>query len=51
MKMEEEKEMCKDISIVKNQNYIMMKEKVEQSPWIVMKSKEKEDVLSKSMTT
>ena len=37
MKMKEEKEMCKDISIGKNQNYILMKEKVEQSPWTIMK--------------
>ena len=29
MKMKEEKEMCKDISIVQNQNYILMKEKFE----------------------
>ena len=42
--------MCKDISKGKNQNYILMKEKVEQSPWTIMKSKEKEYVLSKSMT-
>ena len=40
--------MCKDISKGKNQNYILMKEKVEQSPWTIMKSKEKKDVLSKS---
>ena len=49
LKMKEEKEMCKDISIGKNQNCILMKEKVEQSPWTVMKSEEKEDVISKSM--
>ena len=47
--MKAEKEMCKDISIGKNHNCILMKEKVEQSPWTVMKSEEKEDVLSKSM--
>ena len=40
--------MCKDISTWQNQNYILMKEKVEESPWIVMKSEEKKDVLSKS---
>ena len=39
MKMKEEKEMCKKISTWKNNNYILMKEKVEQSPWTVMKSK------------
>ena len=43
--------MCKDISIGKNKNYILMKEKFEQSPWTVMKSEEKEDVFSKSMMT
>ena len=43
--------MCKDISIGKDQNCIPMKEKVEQSPWTVMKSEEKEDVLSKSKIT
>ena len=47
LKMKTEKEMCKEIFIGKNQNCILMKEKVEQSPWIVMKSEEKEDVLSK----
>ena len=47
--MKEEKEMCKDIFVGKNQNYILMKEKVEQSPWTVMKYEEGEDVLSKSM--
>ena len=51
LKMKEEKEMCKDISIAQNQNYILIKEKVEQSPWTVMKSEGKEDVLSKSMTS
>ena len=49
LKMKEENEMCKDISIGKNQNFILMKEKVEQSRWIVMKCEEKEDVLSKNM--
>ena len=44
-------EMYKDISIGHNQNCIVMKEKFEQSPWNVMKSEGKEDVLSKSMTT
>ena len=41
--------MCKDISIGKNHNCILMKERVEQSPWTVMKFEEEEDVLSKSM--
>ena len=36
--------MCKDIYVVQNQNYILMKEKVEQSPWTVMKFEEKEDM-------
>ena len=40
--------MYKYISIGKNQNCILMKEKVERSPWTVMRSEEKEDVLSKS---
>ena len=48
LKMKAEKEMCKDISIGKNQNCILMKEKVEHTPWTVMKSEEKVDVLSKS---
>ena len=48
--MKEEKEMCKEISIGKNHNCILMGEKVEQSPWTVMKSEEEEeDVISKSM--
>ena len=37
LEMKAEKEMCKDISIGKNHNYILMKEKFEQSPWTVMK--------------
>ena len=49
LKMKAEKEMCKDISIGKNQNYILMKEKVEQSPCTVMKSEGNEDVFFKSM--
>ena len=32
LEMKEEKEMCKDISTRQNQNYILMKEKVEESP-------------------
>ena len=32
MKMKAEKEMCKDISIGKNQNCILMKERVKESP-------------------
>ena len=51
LKMKEEKEMCKEISAGKNQNCILMKEKVKESPWTVMKSEGKEDVLSKSLTT
>ena len=51
LKMKEKKEMCKDISIGKNQNCILMKEKVKESPWTVMDSEEEEDVLSKSMIT
>ena len=47
--MKAEKEMCKDISIGKNQNCILMGEKVEQSPWPVMKYEEEEDVFSKRM--
>ena len=44
--------MYKDIYIGQNQDYILMKEKFEQSPWTVMKSEEEEeDVLSKIMTT
>ena len=43
--------MYKDTYVGKNQNCIQMKEKVEQSPWTVMKFEEEEDVLSKSMTT
>ena len=42
LKMKEEKEMCKDIPTRKNQNYILVKEKVRESPWTVMKSEEKE---------
>ena len=41
LKMKEEKVMCKDISTWKNQNYILMKENVEESPWTVMKSEGK----------
>ena len=41
--------MYKYISIRLSQDYILMKEKIEQSPWTVMKSEEKEDVISKSM--
>ena len=48
LKMKAEKEMCKEIYIGKNKNCILMKENVEQTPWIVMKSEEKEDVISKS---
>ena len=48
LKMKEEKEMYKDISIGKNQNFFLMKEKVEQSPWTIMKYEGKEEVLSKS---
>ena len=47
--MKAENEMCKDISIGKNQNCILMKERVKESPWTIMKSEEEEDVLSKSM--
>ena len=43
--------MCKDISTRQDHNCILMKEEVEQSPWTVMKSEEKEDVLSKIMLT
>ena len=41
LKMKEEKEMCKDISTRQNQNCILVKERVEESPWVVMKSEEK----------
>ena len=42
--------MRKDISTRKNQDCILMKERVKESPWIVMESEEEEeDVLSKSM--
>ena len=41
--------MCKDISIGKNQNCILMKERVKESPWTVMESKEEEYVIFKSM--
>ena len=47
--MKVEKEMCKDISIGKNHNCILMKEKVKESPWTVMEAEEEEDVLSKIM--
>ena len=48
--MKAEKEMCKDISTRQDQNCILMKEEVEQSPWNIMKFKEEEeDVLLKSM--
>ena len=47
MKIKEEKQMCKDIYTRKNQDCILMKERVEESPWNFMKSEEKEDVLSK----
>ena len=40
-KMKEENETCKNISTWKNMNYVMIKEKVEQSPWTVKKSEEK----------
>ena len=50
LNMKEEKEMHKYISIRKNQNCILMKETIKHSPWTVMKSEGKEDVLSKSMT-
>ena len=41
LKMKEEKEMCKDISTRQNQYCILMKEKVQLSPWTVMKSEGK----------
>ena len=41
--------MCKEISIGKSQNCILMKERVKESPWTVMDSEEEEDVLSKIM--
>ena len=44
-------EMYKDISTRKDQNFILMKEEVEQSPWTVMKFEEEESVLFKSMIT
>ena len=40
--------MCKDISIRKNQNCILMKERLKESSWTATKSEE-EDVLSKSI--
>ena len=47
--MKEDKEMCKDISTRQDQNFILMKEEVEQPPWTVMESEEEKDVMSKSM--
>ena len=49
LEMKAEKEMCKDISTRQDQNFILMKEEVEQSPWTVMKFEEEESVLFKSM--
>ena len=43
--------MCKDISTRQDQNCILMKEEVQQSPWTVMKFEEKENVLFKIMIT
>ena len=40
LKIKEEKEMSKDISTRKNQDCITMKERVEESPWTLMKSEE-----------
>ena len=45
LEMKEEKEMCKEISIGKNQNCILIKERVKESPWTVTKSEEKQYVL------
>ena len=49
LEMKAEKEMCKDFSIGKNQNCILMKERVKESPWTFMKLEEKDYVLFKSM--
>ena len=51
LKRKAEEEMCKDISTRQDQNCILIKEEVEQSPWTVMKSEEEENVLFKSMIT
>ena len=40
MKIKEEKETCKDISTRQNQDCILMKERVEKSPWTIMKFEE-----------
>ena len=42
-------EMRKEISTRQNQDYILMKERVKESPWTIMESEEEEDVLFKSM--
>ena len=49
--MKAEEEMCKDISTRQDQNCILIKEKVEHSPWTVMKFEEEENVLFKIMIT
>ena len=44
MNMKEEKEKCKDISTRHNQDCILMKERVEESLWTVVKSGKKKDM-------
>ena len=40
--------MRKDISTRQNQDFILMKERVKESPWTVMEYEEEEDVIYKS---
>ena len=49
MKVNLEKGMCRNISTRQDQNCILMKEKVEKTPYTVMKFEEEESVLFKSM--